>query len=112
MATWPDIEKPSGLSQKPVKKQIRSDFSAGYVQSRPLWTRMRKQFELSWSTMKSSDLSTLESFFESNQGGSFTWTHPETGASYTCLFSDDSIDANFLKGSLDRYKVTVNIEEQ
>lgn len=110
MATWPNIENPSGLREITSKKQQRSEFDAGYVQSRPLWTRTRKKWKLDWSAMSMTDLDTLQTFFSDNQGGEFTWTHPETGVSYTARFSNDSFESNRVSAGF--YRVTIEIEEQ
>jgi len=110
MATWPNIENPSSLNERTVKAQIKSDFEAGYVQSRTKWTRSRKIFELSWDNMDAADKSTLEDFFENNIGGTFTWTHPLTSTSYTVRFKENELRARHVPVNF--WRVDVALEEQ
>lgn len=91
MATWPNIAGPSTLTERSRKKQHKSDFEAGYVQSRPQWTRTRRDFDLGWNALYKDDKITLEAFFDENQGNTFDWTHPD-GTTYTVRFADDSIE--------------------
>lgn len=110
MATWPGIAAPTSMTERKKKAQIRSDFAAGYVQSRAKWTRSRKIFELSWNVMSDSDKSTLETFFDDNLGGTFTWAHPLSGTSYTVRFVGDELLAKYVK--VNRWQVDVTLEEQ
>ena len=110
MATWPNIQNPSGLAEKPTKGQIRSDFEAGYVYSRAKWTRARKRFDLTWDSMTNSDKNTLETFFNNNLGSTFTWEHPVSGTTYTVRFSDDSIDFDYVPHMY--WQASVSLEEQ
>jgi hypothetical protein len=111
MATWPDIVAPSGLNEEKIKSQIKNDFESGYVSSRAKWTRSRKKFELSWDAMSSTDKATLETFFDTNLGDTFTWTHPSENAEYTVRFSEDTINADYKKGSIGYWQVSLVLEE-
>lgn len=110
MVTWPDIEKANDLVEKTQKGQIKSDFAGGYVQSRAKWTRARKTFELSWVAMSNVDKNALESFFESNIGGTFTWTHPLTSTSHTVRFAEDELQAEYVPVNF--WRVYLTLEEQ
>lgn len=119
MADWPSIDKPNGISEKIEKIIYRNASEAGYVSTRAKWTSSKKHFALSWDGMYSADKATLETFFNTNQGTTFTWTHPELDTSHTCLFSDDSLEFAHIGAYLDSggnkkalWSVTVNIEEQ
>ena len=110
MADFPNIQLPSGMTEHTIKGQIKSDFAAGYVQSRAKWTRSRKQFSLSWGVMSDADKQTLQTFFDENIGGTFNWTHPLTNTTYTVRFSDDELLAIYVPVSW--WKVDLNLEEQ
>lgn len=107
---WPDIATPDDVRQRITKKQVRSPFEAGYVQSMALHTRSRRKFSLSWEFMSSSDLSTLETYFENNIGSTFSWTHPISGTTYTVGFTENYIDSRNVFS--DYYSVSVTLEEQ
>lgn len=113
MADWPDIEDPSGLRESPQKGQIKSDFEAGYVQSRPKFTRTRKRFELSWDAMSNSDKETLETFFDDNLGDTFTWDNPISTASdpsHTVRFVNDSLEFSYRPHNY--WQISIELEEQ
>lgn len=107
---WPDIQAPSSITERKKKAQIRSDFEAGYVQSRAQWTRSRKIFELSWANMTNSDKETLETYFDNNLGSTFSWTHPYTDTTYTVRFAEDQISAEYIH--VGYWNVEVILEEQ
>ncbi len=109
---WPtDIREPASVDEQIIKEVIRNEFSSGYVQSRPKWTRSRKKFTLNWSSgMSAIEKETLETFFKNNIGNSFDWTNPLDDVTYTVLFSDDNIKFNFAaKGA---FTCTINLEEK
>ena len=113
MATWPSIATPNlPLEEISTTSTIRSPYEAGYVNTRPRWTRARKVFVLRWNALSSSDFTTLRTFFEDtvNGGGdSFTWTQPVTSTSYTVRFAQDNL--RFSTVTSDRYKGSVILEE-
>lgn len=64
---------------------LRSPFQAGYQQTRPKFTRARRQFGVRYK-LKDADVATLRDFELTtlvNGAASFTWTHPLTAVSYT-----------------------------
>lgn len=93
MPSWPSIRNPEfPLKGKSTLAQLRDEFEAGYVQSRKRDTRGRRRWMLEWKGMPEADFSTLMTFFEANQGGTFTWTNPETSTGYTVRFAEDEIE--------------------
>lgn len=110
MADWPSIAAPSNIRDINQKGQIRSDFDAGYVQSRAKWTRTRRKFELSWNAMSNTDKETLMTFFENNLGDTFAWIHPLSGTSYTVRFTEENIEAKYIP--YNRWQVSLILEEQ
>jgi hypothetical protein len=98
MATWPvSLPLPEyGLEEEFYQAQIRNDFEAGYVISRPRFTRGRRRWKnLGWLALSEANYEILLAFFTANQGGSFSWTHPASSVTYTCRFSGDNIMSQF-----------------
>jgi len=97
MADWPiSIQKPEFNTEEELfKPQIRQIFDGNYVQSRPATTRAVRRWTLKWNFMKESDYATLMTFFVTNQGNSFNFTHPITGVVSICRFSDNSIKSTW-----------------
>lgn len=93
MAAWPSIQDPGyPLNESIQKRQIKTQFESGHVQSRAGATVSKRKFALKWRAMVEADWTTLETFFKDNIGLTFTWTHPSTAESITARFSDDKID--------------------
>jgi len=109
--SWPSIRLPNyPLQEKTLKRQYKDEFEAGYVVSRAAATRARKQFRLDWDVIPEADYQTLDAFFIANQGGTFSWTHPETSTVYTVRFVDDYIDFAIIPVNQRRGSLT--LEEQ
>ncbi len=65
---------------------IRSPQEAGYIQTRPRFTRVPKKWHISYpGTMTETDRTLMEAWEASVQygAGSDSWTHPKTGTVYT-----------------------------
>ena len=77
MPDFPDIMKPDyDLSEEIILPQVRTEFEAGYVHSRPRVTRARRRWSLTWKALPELDYQLLATFFTDNQGSTFAWTHP------------------------------------
>lgn len=89
---FPSISAPSyGLEETVHKAQVRNEFGAGYVQTRPKFTRARHRWPLHWDALPEIEYQQLKAFFIANQGGAFEWTHPLSGVVYVCVFSADEM---------------------
>ncbi len=111
MANWPNIPNPDwGLEEEDYKPQIKDEFEANYVQTGPAASRMRGKFPLGWELLSEADFQTLKTFFNTNQGGSFTWTHPVANTSHNCVFSVNFIKSKWLSAGW-RSNVQCPIEE-
>uniref|UniRef100_A0A6M3K7C8 Uncharacterized protein n=1 Tax=viral metagenome TaxID=1070528 RepID=A0A6M3K7C8_9ZZZZ len=105
MSNWPDIINPDEnlFHEWPVKEILRTPFEAGYVQTRPQFTRMRRQFSLGWSALPNSDWLAVIEHFDDNAGAAFNWLHPITATSYSTLYSEGklpkAIPSGFLNGT-------------
>ncbi len=97
MAEWPSmLPTPDwDTGDEFYKPQIRQEFEANYVQSRPTATRGRGRWDLKWGRMLESEYQALKTFFNTYQGCSFTWTHPVAGTTHTCVFSANSIKSKW-----------------
>lgn len=99
MANWPTLPSPdTGTEEEFYKPQRKIEFEANYIQSAPKATRGRRRFPLSWELMTETEYQTLETFFNTYQGTSFTYTHPIRATSHTCVFSADSIKHRWRSG--------------
>ena len=80
-----------GVEEEFYKPQRKMEFEANYGQTGPRATRGRRRFPLAWNYLSETDFQTLEAFFNTNQGSSFTYTHPIRSTTHTCVFATDSI---------------------
>ena len=110
MPSWPSIANPSnGLEEEVFLPQIKDEFEANYVQSRREVSSAKSRWPLSWSIMTEAHYQLLKTFFIANQGSTFSWTHPLSGVTYTCRFSNNSLKSK-MKGQY-RIEVQCPIEE-
>lgn len=111
MTAWPSLPNPtSGMEEEVYKPQIKTEKEANYTQSRPLASRSRRKFSLTWAFMSETNYQTLETFFETYQGTMFTFTHPIKRTTHNCVFSADSIKSKW-KSAGWRADVQCPIEE-
>lgn len=109
---FPDIQNPSKISESHNRAKLRSQFEAGYVHQRPKWTRSRKKFTLDWNLLPEADLITLLNDFDTNQGSSFSWTHPTRDTTYTVMYSGDAVEYDLSYESVGKYySVSIGLEE-
>lgn len=73
------------------KKQQRSDFENGAVQTRPVFTRKKMKWTIGWKNLSDDEYDLLKEFFERNIGKKFLWTDFK-GVSHTVCFSKDVLD--------------------
>lgn len=106
--TWPSIQSPSSISEDLIRPQHKTTFETGRVLSRPKYQRSNYAWTLTWSGMSNSDLALLRSAFNSDQGTTFSWEHPVTGAK-TVRYSEDSISFRLDRAGYN--VVTVKLEE-
>jgi hypothetical protein len=100
METWPStIQKADvGTDEEYYKPQDSTEFEANYIQVRPQALRGRLNLPgHGWSRMTESEFQILQSFFDANQGATFTYTHPITGVAHTCVFMCDRIKSKWGK---------------
>lgn len=103
MATWPSIEKPSQQlwSETYNKEQIKTPFEDGSVQSRAQFTSGRWIFTMGWYGMTNTNYGLLQTFFDTNVGGSFAYTHPFKSTAHTCRFSSGVLPEAKIAGTRD-----------
>jgi hypothetical protein len=112
MADWPvnSIGPPSyGMTDDFYRAQVKSEFEAGYVQSRPTATRGRRLFQLEWSILSDSKFETMKSFVNSNMGSTFTMSHAVTGEYMNLRFSDGYLRSKIVAPGF--RAVTISVEE-
>ena len=124
-ATWPIDKKPNDFKEMTVKEKMKSDFEAGYVQSRPKFTRPRKKFQLVWddsphNPLTDDDKETLDQFFQDHGSETIYFPHPfKNGAIYNVLFEDPELEfelSYYKEGRFGEersyWSLTVNLIEQ
>lgn len=94
MAAYPTIPiDHAGFEELPrAYATIRTEFEAGYVQTRAKSTTAPRQYQFSHRGVSSSEVATWVTFWEARKGGAeaFDFTDPRTGAVVPCRFRHDS----------------------
>lgn len=106
---YPTLSDPVSIGRKKVKKQNRTPFEDGSVQSRPRYTRSRIQLELQYENIDYTEITTMETFFEANQGSLFNFTDPVFGGTKDFRFTGDEIESDIQSPT--KCSMVVSIEE-
>lgn len=109
---WPSINPPNQIRARYIKKQYKSTMETGTVISRAAWSSGKRIWVLSWNALPETDLNSLLAAFESDQGTTFSWTHPKTSVAYTVGYNSDEIEYDLNAKYYDRYQVVVELEER
>lgn len=93
MADFPSIRTSDWelFKERPRKRQIRTSFEAGYIHSRSAATQMKRVFSIGWKWLLRTEYNTLVTFFDTNQGGTFNFTHPISSVVYVVGFVNDEL---------------------
>lgn len=75
------------LDQAREDNTIKSSAEAGYVLSRPRFTRARRSWTLKYKNMPQADVNTLDAAYNSAPSSIISWTHPETAATVNVRFA-------------------------
>ncbi len=90
MATYPSIPiSPDGFVELPrAYLAIRTEYEAGYVQTRLKSTTAPRQFQITHANVLAADVTTWVAFWDARKGGAeaFDFTDPRTGAVIACRF--------------------------
>lgn len=95
MAFFPKINI-NRFTEDNIKPILKVQFQGGYEQRRAKNTRVIKKFHLGFSSLTIDEAKELEDFIISNQGLSFTFTHPLTKDNYEVVHEGDVISFSFV----------------
>ncbi len=93
-------------------KTLKSPAEDGYIITRPLWTKPRKSWRVTYKFLNPTDYTTLRTFFEQSAKGasvSFNWTNPVDNTTYVVRFKNDTLQASYV--TYDRWNVEFELEE-
>ena len=113
MATWPIDDKYIAISEQTIKPANRQTSSAGYTMSTAKGTVAKKLFDLKLSYLSKDDKDTLITFFDDNQGGSFTLNDPDPNSNdtYTVMFDQDEIIFEYIRTFPGEYSLNIRLRE-
>lgn len=115
MAAFPINIEDHLFSLKPgsVKPANRQTSSAGYTMSFSRATVKKKVFDFTLFNLNQTDWETLDTFFDTNQGGSFTIDFSCTGDSttYTVVFDQDELIPEYTRSFPGNYTVPIVVRE-
>ncbi len=94
MAAYPSISiDHAGFTESPrAYVTVRTEFEAGYVQTRNKSTTAPRQYQFTHRGVSASEVTTWVTFWEARKGGAeaFDFTDPRTGAVIACRFKHDA----------------------
>lgn len=107
MASFPDIEDPSKLTETDVSFRIKAISSAGYTMLAASSTLTKKEFVLEWAVMATADKNALSTFFITNNSSIVAWAHPEDLITYDTVFKDDKLKFEYISDGYWKVKLTL-----
>lgn len=98
MATWPIDDNYTGFSKTVIKLANRQVSSAGYQMSTGRGTVKKYRFNVEISYLTETQTGTISTFFDTNQGTSFTLNdpNPNSSATYEVEFDQDEIEFKYV----------------
>ena len=91
------------FDEKSIRSTIVSEASeAGYVVTRPRYTRSLKSFKVSYENVAVAVYNIIDDFFNDDAIGmavQFNWVHPVTSTTYVVRFDQDELDRTIDKSS-------------
>jgi len=114
MTDFPKIDGAYAQIKETSKRAtVRSPFEAGYEQTRSKWTRAVKEWEITWNALSTTDLNTLQTFYETTMesGASrFVWHRPDSsGTTYMVRFTEDEM--KFISSRKGYWRGTITIRQ-
>lgn len=101
MSTYPALINPDyGIKEEREDSTVRSEFSAGYQQSRQRYTRVRHKWTISYSALDSTSVYLLQIFYDDTVHGgadAFDWTNPVDENTYQVRFDKPIAFEAFMK---------------
>lgn len=98
------------IKEKTIFPIYKSQMDAPYRVIRKKRTGSKRQWSFEWDesvALTEADYQTLRTFFLAHQGIAFTWTHYDTGTSYTVTFDQDELEGDFPYHGYRTCKVTL-----
>ena len=113
MATFPTIKILTGMSVKNIKVANRQTSAAGYPMSRARATVTKKEFILKYVYVSAVDKTTVNTFFDTNQGVFFNLNNPDPTDTtiFTVIFGQDSIDWVYDNQGIGRWSTSIIFQE-
>ena len=111
MATFPTLSQKASInfSKERIKPIVKTKFEGNYAQTRPKYTRTMSKFKIAYNALTTTDVSTMETFFDANSGGEFNWTDPSTSTVFVVRFSSETL--TFKHIGKDLYSLELVLEE-
>ncbi len=110
MNTFPSTLIPNIHSSETLSiPLVTSETEGNYPKVRRRTTKAREKFDLKFDPLTVTEWAILKAFFETNQGLPFTFVHPTSLVSYTCVIMQDTLEKSFISSFI--FKTALKIEE-
>jgi len=113
MATWPIDDKYVSIKENVIKPANRQTSSAGYTMSFSKGSLNKKIFTVKLSYLSKDEKDTLKTFFDDNQGSSFTLNDPDPYSTdtYEVVFDQDELSFEYIRVFPAEYSLDVKFRE-
>lgn len=86
----------SSIGINVIKRQHKKESESGYPLTRALGTAKKHEIKIGWKRLTSTQLDTLETWFDENMGVVFTYTNPESAATYSVVLWEDMVQTSWV----------------
>lgn len=111
MNTFPQINYIKSFSITPTKKASRQISRAGYPMSAPLATVQKNKISITYEKVSTTDRSSVDTFFDTNQGSAFYLYVPLKSDTYTVIFDVDEIVWSYNNQDFTEASCTIEFQE-
>lgn len=117
MALWDSVinttNKVVTLKEKSIKLANKQTSSAGYTMSFSRSTTRKRLFTISYAYLSKADKTAIETFFNANQGTSFTMNDPDPNNTevLTLIFDQDELEFTYVRVFPGEYTLELQLRE-
>lgn len=83
------------LEETSTKKTIKTETESGYLRTRSRSVRSFKTFNIKYVDLSNTNIQSLITFKDNNNGEAFIWQHPITLVNYNVVFNDDELKYSY-----------------
>jgi hypothetical protein len=111
MSDFPKINYIKSFSLIPIKKANVQISAAGYPMSSALAIVTKNKIRIQYEKVSTTDKASVDTFFDTNQGSSFSLYIPLNSTAYEVIFNQDEIEWSYNNDDFDEASCSIEFLE-